>query len=174
LDEPVSDLWSATGPTLVDIAWQAVFRLGFPLARIWWRLVRRRHEGAIVAIHVGQSLLLLRSSYRSAWTFPGGGIRHGETPEGAARRELAEEIGLVANVPLHLVGEVCGVWDGRRDRVFLFVLRSDGLPTLRLDNREIVGARLVPVDHLHKLPLDGPVEAYIRGYSPINGSSAAA
>jgi hypothetical protein len=57
--------------------------------------------------------------------------------------------------------------------VFLFVLRSDGLPTLRLDNREIVGARLIPIDDLHKMPLEELVEAYIRGqYSPINGGAA--
>ena len=78
------------------------------------------------------------------------------------------------NAPLRLVGEASGVWDGRRDRVFFFVLRLDELPTLRLDNREIVGARLVPIDVLHKVPLTGPVEAYIRGqYSPINGGAAA-
>lgn len=160
---PVSDLGPAKPPTLVDIAWQIVFRLGFPIARIWWRLQRRRHVGALVAIHVGQSLLLLRSSYRSAWNFPGGSVRHGETPEVAARRELAEEISLVANAPLQLTGEVCGVWDGRIDRVFLFVLRLDRLPTLQLDNREIIDARLVPIDDLDKVPLTGPVQAYVRG-----------
>jgi 8-oxo-dGTP pyrophosphatase MutT (NUDIX family) len=154
-----------------DIAWQIAFRLGFPLARIWWRLRRRRHEGALVAIHVGQSLLLLRSSYRAAWNFPGGSVRQGETPELAIRRELAEEIGLVTDVPLRRVGEVGGVWDGRRDRVFLFVLQLDRLPTLRLDNREIIGARLVPIDDLHKLPLTGPVQAYISltDQAPRNG-----
>ena len=168
-----SDLGQAKAPTLVDTACQMVFRLGFPLARIWWRLLRPRHDGALVAIHVGQSLLLLRSSYQSAWTFPGGGIRKGETPEVAARRELAEEIGLVVpNVPLHPVGEVCGGWDGRRTRVFLFLLRSDELPILRLDNREIIGAQLVPIEDLHKVPMTGPVEAYFRGqYSPIGASS---
>ena len=92
-----------------------VFRLGFPLARIWWRLQRARHEGALVAIHVGQSLLVLRSSYRSAGTSRAGSVRQGETSEVSARRELAEEIGLVANASLHLVGETSGVWDGRRD-----------------------------------------------------------
>jgi hypothetical protein len=34
--------------------------------------------------------------------------------------------------------------------VFLFVLRLDRLPTLQLDNREIIGAQLVPIDDLHK------------------------
>ena len=166
---PVSDLGRDKLPTLVDIAWQILFRLGFPVARIWWR----RHVGALVAIHVGQSLLLLRSSYRSAWNFPGGSVRQGETPEVSVRRELAEEIGLVVNAPLELVGEVGGLWDGRIDRVFLFVLRLDRLPTLQLDNREIIGAQLVPIDDLHKVPLTGPVEAYVRGqFSPIDGSAA--
>lgn len=169
----MSDLGRDKLPTLVDIAWQILFRLGFPVARIWWRLQRRRHVGALVAIHVGQSLLLLRSSYRSAWNFPGGSVRQGETPEVSVRRELAEEIGLVANAPLQLVGEVCGVWDGRIDRVFLFVLRLDRLPTLQLDNREIIGAQLVPIDDLHKVPLTGPVQAYVRGqFSPIDGGAA--
>jgi 8-oxo-dGTP diphosphatase len=167
---PMSDRGQARRPTLVDAAWRMAFRLGFPLARIWWRLRRARHEGALVAIHVGQSVLLLRSSYRSDWNFPGGSVRQGETPEASARHELAEEIGLEPNAPLRLVGEARGLWDGRRDRVFLFELRSDEAPTLRLDNREIVGARLVPIDDLDKLPLTGPVQAYFRGqYSPING-----
>ena len=174
IGQPASDLGRAKPPTLVDIAWQIVFRLGFPLARIWWRLHRARHEGALVAIHVGQSLLLLRSSYRSAWNFPGGSVRQGETPEVSARRELAEEIGLVPTAPLHLVGEASGVWDGRRDRVFFFVLRLDELPRLRLDNREIIGARLVPIDDLHKVPLTGPVEAYIRGQYSRRSAGAAA
>jgi 8-oxo-dGTP pyrophosphatase MutT (NUDIX family) len=168
IGQPVSDLKRANRPTLVDIAWQIVFRLGFPLARIWWRLRRMRHEGALVAIHVGQSLLVLRSSYRSAWNFPGGSVRQGETPEVSARRELAEEIGIVASAPLHLVGEVCG----RRGRVFFFVLRLDELPTLRLDNREIIDARLTPIDDLHKMPLTWPVQVYVRGqFSSINGSA---
>lgn len=170
---PVSDLGRDKLPTFLDIAWQILFRLGFPVARIWWRLQRRRHVGALVAIHVGQSLLLLRSSYRSAWNFPGGSVRQGETPEVSVRRELAEETGLVANAPLRLVGEVCGVWDGRIDRVFLFVLRLNRLPALQLDNREIIGAQLVPIDDLHKVPLTGPVQAYVRGqFSPIDGGAA--
>ena len=165
----VSDLGRSDAASLVDTAWQLVFRLGFPLARAWWRLRRPQHEGALVAIHVGQSLLLLRPSYLSSWTFPGGGIHRGETAEASARRELAEEIGLVTlGGPLQLVGEARGLYDGRRDRVFFFRLRLERLPELRLDNREIVGARLVPIDEFDKVPLTAPVQAYVRGqYSPI-------
>jgi 8-oxo-dGTP pyrophosphatase MutT (NUDIX family) len=89
------DLVHARPSTIRDAAWRTAYLLGFPLARIWWHLRRERHEGALVAVHVGSALLLVRSSYLIAWNFPGGIIRRGETPEMAARRELTEEIGLV-------------------------------------------------------------------------------
>lgn len=159
----MQDHWPAKSPTSVDAAWRAIFRIGYPIARLWWRLRQPNHDGALVAIHVGASVLLLRTSYRAAWTFPGGGLHTGETPEAAARRELREEIGFVPAAPLHLVGETKGMWEGRHDRVFLFNLHLDQLPQLHLDNREVVGARLVPVHELRGMNLTGPVADYAHG-----------
>jgi 8-oxo-dGTP diphosphatase len=134
--------------------------MGFPLARCWWHLLRPRHQGALVAIHVGQTLLLLRSSYRLAWNFPGGTIRAGETPDAAAKRELVEEIGLPVH---HLIpaGQAEGIWDGRRNRVHFFELHLDHPPELRLDNREIVSARLVSLDECLVMVLTGPVRVWL-------------
>lgn len=152
---------SSAGRRLLDLAWRTVFRTGFPLARLWWRLrPQRQHEGALVAIHVGPALLLVRSSYRSEWNFPGGGIRPGEAPEAAARRELAEEIGVAASV-LAPAGEASGIWDNRPDRVHFFELRLDRLPDLRLDNREIVAARLLLPEQWRDMRLTAPVVAYL-------------
>ena len=36
-----------SGPGHLDAAWGLAFRPGFPLARVWWRLGRARHEGAL-------------------------------------------------------------------------------------------------------------------------------
>jgi 8-oxo-dGTP pyrophosphatase MutT (NUDIX family) len=81
-------------------------------------------------------------------------------PEAAARRELAEEIGLSVSA-LAPAGIIGGAWDGRRDRVHFFELRLARLPELRLDNREIIASRLAARDELHTLALTGPVAAYL-------------
>jgi 8-oxo-dGTP pyrophosphatase MutT (NUDIX family) len=151
----------ARSATWFDMAWQTAFRLGFPLARLWWRLRRRSHAGALVAIHVGQALLLVRSSYRITWNFPGGGIRRGETSEAAARRELSEEIGLTPDAALLPAGDAGGIWDGRQDRVHFFELWLERLPALQLDHREIVAAQLFSPGELRGVAVTGPVAAYL-------------
>ena len=136
-----------------------VYRAGFPVARLWWRLSRPRHEGALVAVHVGDALLVVRSSYRREWNLPGGGVREGETPHQAALRELQEEIGLAAPA-LVPIGEIEGIWDCRRDRVHLFECRLPEPPSLHLDNREIVAATLATLPELDAMSLTGPLAAY--------------
>lgn len=67
-------------------------------------------------------------------------------------------------------GTACGIWDGRIDRVHFFELRLEQLPELRLDNREIIGARLVPAAELRGTALTEPVTAYL--CRPRPGGSA--
>lgn len=147
---------------LVDALWRVALRVGFRLARVWWRLRRPHHEGALVAIYVGEALLLLKSSYRSEWNFPGGSVHRGETPVAAAQREMEEEIGL-SSPPLVPAGSAFGIWDGRRDQVYFFELHLDRLPELRLDHREIVAARLASPEELSGIAVTKAVAAYLGG-----------
>ncbi|QFP78450.1 NUDIX domain-containing protein [Deinococcus sp. AJ005] len=54
--------------------------------------------GAGVAVLKDEAILLIRRRDNSLWDVPGGGLESGETPEAAARRELAEETGLSVGV----------------------------------------------------------------------------
>ena len=146
---------------LIDSLWRIALRIAYPLARAWWHLRRPHHEGALVAIYVGQSLLLVKSSYRAEWNFPGGSVHPGETPDAAAQREMEEEIGLPSYTLLP-AGSVYGTWDGRRDRVHFFELHLDCIPELRLDNREIIATHLASPEELHSITLTGAVIAYLR------------
>jgi ADP-ribose pyrophosphatase YjhB (NUDIX family) len=104
--------------------------------------------------------LLVRTSYLVGWHLPGGGVRRGEMPETAARRELAEEIGLTAPALLP-AGVTCAIWDGRRTRLHFFELRLLELPKLRFDNREVIAARLTSPVELRDMVLTRPVAAYL-------------
>jgi 8-oxo-dGTP diphosphatase len=156
----MSDAGHRRGSRRADAAWRWLYWVGFRLARVWWRFRRPEHEGAQVAIYLGQDLLLVRSSYRAEWNLPGGGIRRGESPHAAACREIAEEIGLETSA-LHPAGVASGLWDGRKDRVHFFELRLEQLPELRCDNREIVEARLIPLEDVRRATLTDSTRAYL-------------
>jgi 8-oxo-dGTP pyrophosphatase MutT (NUDIX family) len=148
--------------SLEDLAWRTIYRVIFPLAKLWWLIRRARHVGALVAIYVGPDLLLLRNSYRRGWNFPGGGVQRNETPEQAARREIQEETGLLVPT-LQAAGSIEGFWNWRRETVYFFELRLDAMPPIRIDNREIVEARLVAPQALATIPVTGAVAAYLHG-----------
>jgi ADP-ribose pyrophosphatase YjhB (NUDIX family) len=72
-------------------------------------VVRRQRLAAYGLAYSGGRVLVTQLSERaplpSAWTLPGGGVHHGEHPEAALVREVAEETGLRATV-----GALAGVY----------------------------------------------------------------
>ena len=83
----------------------------------------RRGQGAKAALLCDGEILLVRHSYGpDRWELPGGGVRRGEDPLVALRRELAEELGLSVTgaVPLAVA---CGL--GRRSRHRTHIFRVD-------------------------------------------------
>ena len=155
--------------TMMDRLWRLAYRVGFRAARLWWRLRRPAHDGAVVAIWLDDGrILAVQQSYRANPSWPGGGIRRGEQPREAARRELREELALdVRPDDLVLAREMAVERDFLRERVRVFELRLRGETVLRIDNREIVAARFVePRALLAEAVLPPFIRAYLGGARP--------
>ena len=85
-------------------------RFAYRLRHRWrlWRKVELAGVSVIVKDLRGQ-LLVVRHSYGPpVWGLPGGGLKKGETPEEAARRELLEEVGMTVErlKPIGMIEEM--------------------------------------------------------------------
>lgn len=90
------------------------------------------------------------SYYPDTWTFPGGGIKRGETPEGALVRECKEEVGLTPQ-NLRVVGEVLFEHEYKKDLVTVFQCEAPSFD-FNTDDGEVIEARWFEKD---ALPLMG-------------------
>ena len=121
--------------------------------------------GALVFDRAGR-LLILKPTYKSGWTIPGGVMEaDGESPWAACRREVREETGLEVTR-----GRLAAM-DFRRPRPdrpggirFLFdcgKVSDEALAGLTLQPEEISEARLVPLPDAFAL-LRGPIRRRVR------------
>jgi ADP-ribose pyrophosphatase YjhB (NUDIX family) len=121
--------------------------------------------GALVFDRAGR-LLILKPTYKSGWTIPGGVMEaDGESPWEACRREVREETGIDVSY-----GRLAAM-DFRRPRPgrpggirFLFDcgrVSDEALAGLKLQPEEISEARLVPLTDALPL-LRGPIRRRVR------------
>lgn len=103
-------------------------------------------NAASVALFSGTSVLLIeraREPLRGYWTLPGGRIEPGEQPDGCARREVMEELGLA-------IGDLIPVtiFEPAPDYVLaVFATALSDSPT-RIANEEISDWRWVELEEL--------------------------
>ncbi|WP_230280700.1 NUDIX domain-containing protein [Croceicoccus sp. Ery15] len=138
---------------------RAALKLGERARRIWWRLRKPDLRGcALVPVNAQGAVLMVRHSYRAQdeWQLVTGGVDRGETHEQAAHRELAEEVGLTAQVLTPVLREPVPMHGALND-VIVFIAKVDGEP--QIDMREIAEARFFAPD-----ALPAPMSHWARRY----------
>jgi 8-oxo-dGTP diphosphatase len=159
----VEEQYHSQNANLVDRAWRMVYWLGYRAAKIWWRIRRPDHHGAMIAVWLDGRILGVQQSYSTRMTWPGGGIGTGEDPADAAQRELHEEIGLeVRAEDLALVMRMSAEYDYRRDHVCIFELHLTAAPALTLDGREITGAAFIRPEDMLAVKAPPFIHRYLR------------
>jgi 8-oxo-dGTP pyrophosphatase MutT (NUDIX family) len=128
-----------------------LLRLGYRTAytglRVYWFVARPDVHGVKCVLTNGHRVLLVRHSYGPpTWELPGGSIKRSEPPLTAARREMAEELGVTIDdwKPL---GELRGRMHYRHDILHCFQSELGDAP-LELDPGEIVVAEWFSPDGL--------------------------
>ena len=121
--------------------------------------------GALIYDRAGQ-LLILKPTYKSGWTIPGGIMEaDGESPWEACQREVREETGLEVSHGRLAAMDFRRPREGRPGGVrFLFdcgQLSDKALASLKLQLEEISESRLVPLPEALTL-LRGPIRRRVR------------
>ena len=116
-----------------------LYQIAYHLLRLYWFLFRPRTSGARCIVLCGDHVLLIRQTYgERLWTFPGGGLARGETPEAAVRREVEEEVGVRLS-QVRYVGRFVSTQTYNVDTVYVFTARAPS-QALTLDAGEILAA----------------------------------
>lgn len=118
-----------------------LFRLAYPLARLWWQLWAPVRIGvrAVVLDHEDNVLLVRHAYGNEGWGFPGGAPKRREALADTARREVWEETGLSIRVE-RLHGVFDSFVEGKSDHVALFICRASAGQEPAPSSPEIVAA----------------------------------
>ncbi len=124
-----------------------VFRCAYLVLWAYRVIVRPEVSGVKCVLTDGDHVLLVRHTYGPReWDLPGGGIKRGEGPATAARREMREELGV--DIPnLRDAGEVLAALNRSRATVYCFAAELRN-PEITIERGEIGAARWFAADDL--------------------------
>lgn len=143
-----------------------------PLRTVYRFFFRPRVRGVKCLVECDGKFLFVRINYaHKSWTIPGGGVNRGETFEAAARRELLEEVGIVAGV-LNKLGAYTNPHRYHTDYVEVYCCRTRS-KNFTPDNLEIAEAAWYGLDEVPS-PHQSSVEKVFAMYETFVPTPAAA
>lgn len=147
----------------IDFGIRTAYRVAHRMLRAYWSVRRPDTHGALVAVWNAGEVLLVKNSYRREYTFPGGYIRKGESPEAAGARELEEECGVQVEVSrIRLAYDGVELYEQRNDRVTILEVELDVRPTVVVDNREVVWAGFKSPREVLSMPVVPHIRTYLK------------
>ena len=139
----------------------------YPLLRLYWLVFRPDVLGVRCLIEYEGRVLLIRNPYGPMkWDVPGGGVRRGERPEDAARRESREEVGVCLS-GLRPLGRYRGTESYAEDTVVCYYARAES-PALKPRRAEVYEEGWFEWGRLPE-PLSQEVAKVIRLYTHPRG-----
>lgn len=131
-------------------AW--VYKLAYPIAKIYWRIFKPEVRGAFAVIKNGGSFLFVKNTYGSGyWSFPGGTMKKNEPQADTVKREVLEEVGIRLNQTGEL-GSFPYNSHGRKEIIYVFGAETSER-TVKIDPNEILEYKWVSESEVGLLEL---------------------
>jgi 8-oxo-dGTP diphosphatase len=150
-------------PTSIDRGIQLGFIVAHRMLRAYWAVRRPKTQGALVAVWNAGELLIVKNSYRTEHTLPGGYRRPGETAEEAGARELAEECAIYID-PRRIREAYQGVhpFEFRDDDVTIVEVEIETRPTqIGIDYREVTWAGFKTPEEILRMKIVPHLREYL-------------
>ena len=142
-----------------------IYKLGYPIAKIYWFIFRPKSQGVQCLILYRDEILLIKNTYRNTlWELPGGGCNKSEDKFSAVKREIKEELSLIIE-PQYL-GEYTQNNEYRIDTVHCFVAHLSQKKEIKFDESEIKDVQWWDLKEL-PTPLSKRVNKILEMYSAI-------